>query len=1579
MFYGKLLSKMRENLRGSHTMRHHYARTARSLCIVHYALCVAFAAVFAANASADGPNLVVNGDFEAKGYTESYKENCGSTYLIDWTCSQAGICTPKGTYLSTAIQAYDNSAWAFLKKASWFSQDIAADAGPYRLEYDFCGRQNYLSGADVTITFGDLVITNFTGDGGCANGSVVAHHVINFVVPESGTYTLKFAQSTTADKSPAFDNITLVQTIRQSLSIAASPKEIGSVTPAYGLVSTNANATFSCSAPATVVTPYASWALAGWKYYENGVLVNTGATTSTNITIQAAVHSILEWQWSPGANAPITVAADGSGQYETIADALAAFGNDDTEIVLLPGSYPVTQTVVLDKPMTFRSSTGDWRDVTVYRTGTANFSVFRIDDADVVLSGITITNGYSTADKQGGAIYTTTAATIRDCRITQNAGTCGTVNLVDGAKLLHCRIDGNVAKAGGQHLGIYMAGASTLVEDCEVINNDAGSANYNHGGTAFRIAGGTVRRCVVTNNFNSLGSYGHDGAIKVDGPCRIENCLVAGNTSGYGSTWETDGRWSNAAGIQVSASGCVIRNCTIADNMGFGRGGIRVHSDGNLRLENSIVWGNVDIVYGTTTTGASASSARADWNISNLSPRYATNVCSTIFFGEGSIAGDPIFVDALHGDYRLAANSPCRNAGYARPGDDTATDLAGNARVVGGAIDLGCFEGTAAEPSVTLPAVQQDVYLTAGGDIAEALSHCGEGSTLHVGPGDYSVSRTLVVTGGVHIVSTDGPAATSIYRAGPHSSGPRFRMIVALAPGFVLSGFTVSNAYAQVAIGEAVAMRGGTITNCVFRDNYITPHQYGGGLVFAVGGDVIDSRFEDNYGNGGAGGGPLYLFSGAKATGCDFLRNSNPNNNSGNAAVFAHKDTVLRRCRFIGNRAAGGSAAAALRAASTGVLVENCLFACNTNSYSSGVGAVSAGANDLVVKNCTFADNYGQRAALFLDSKKAVVVNSLFSENVATSADAASKDVGSAGNAYLTNCLFTAASAISGANFVDCRYGAAAFTDSAAHDYTLTSSSPAVENGATVPWSEDPPIDLAGNARIRNVVDIGCYEFYPAATLDAAYTVSGNDVAGGDITFSAVVTGEDLDGLECRWRLVDAAGNGTWTAWSDSTDYTLRSPSAGRYTLELEVRNGNGETDSTDMDGAVFAVAATEVFVAPRTLEDHEAAEPYTTRATAATNIADVVAFCGTGTKVTVLDGEHAVPEAADFDFEVEVRSESGDPALCSLYRPGRFANGASYRLLALKAGGVFAGFTVSNANSSETTLASALYAFNATVSNCLFAANNGTAVFNDIGLFRDCRFTGNYGHSGSYGTAYCQRGATAVAEDCSFDGNFGGSYYISGTISVYGGRISRCTVVGNDITKGASATQTAGFGVGGIAIRGNCSIDNCLVARNGAVTTTGGISVTGGYGNDVRASIVNCTIVSNAVRTGTATGVAVGQYSTVSMTNCIVFANADLSDASRSDIAGSGTLRNLSHTLVQNTMAASVSTNCFYADPLFKDFAGGVFTLKSNSPCINKGARYEGMEEALDLARRKRLFGPAIDLGCYELPFGRGTVIELR
>ena len=61
--------------------------------------------------------------------------------------------------------------------------------------------------------------------------------------------------------------------------------------------------------------------------------------------------------------------------------------------------------------------------------------------------------------------------------------------------------------------------------------------------------------------------------------------------------------------------------------------------------------------------------------------------------GPGLLNIDPLFVNAMTGDYHLSAGSPCIDAGdpsyVALPGE---TDIDGEARVQGAAIDLGSDE-----------------------------------------------------------------------------------------------------------------------------------------------------------------------------------------------------------------------------------------------------------------------------------------------------------------------------------------------------------------------------------------------------------------------------------------------------------------------------------------------------------------------------------------------------------------------------------------------------------------------------------------------------------------------------------------------------------------------------------------------------------------------------------------------------------------------------------------------------------------------------------------------------------------------
>ncbi len=162
------------------------------------------------------------------------------------------------------------------------------------------------------------------------------------------------------------------------------------------------------------------------------------------------------------------------------------------------------------------------------------------------------------------------------------------------------------------------------------------------GGGAFN---GTLLDCVITN---CAAKNGGGAAYSI-----LMNCLVAGN------------RATECGG---GAFYCTLLSCTIAGNSaGLTAGG--AYSLGDTAAYNSIVAGN-------TASAVSGASGIADMCGNGVK-------CFT--------DGDPLFVDPAHGDYRLAGGSPCIDAGYNElaPAD---TDLVGDARISGAAIDLGCYE-----------------------------------------------------------------------------------------------------------------------------------------------------------------------------------------------------------------------------------------------------------------------------------------------------------------------------------------------------------------------------------------------------------------------------------------------------------------------------------------------------------------------------------------------------------------------------------------------------------------------------------------------------------------------------------------------------------------------------------------------------------------------------------------------------------------------------------------------------------------------------------------------------------------------
>lgn len=227
-----------------------------------------------------------------------------------------------------------------------------------------------------------------------------------------------------------------------------------------------------------------------------------------------------------------------------------------------------------------------------------------------------------------------------------------------------------------------------VVDHCIV--EDGCSGNKNSGGGNIYMKGGRVMRSIIRNGGCATDDYYRKNGANVYMTAGVvENSLITG-------AYRCDGP------VVINGPGSLV-NCTVAKNYcGANRYNISgVKASENAHVVNCVIFGNtpVDEAKGGHVWSGSA--------------KAFVNCIGEVAPNDSCFAGKTIFKED---SFELAAASPALDKGtdYALTDAISEVDIAGNQRVQGSAVDLGCYER---EPSEELEA-------NFSADISSAMSPC---------------------------------------------------------------------------------------------------------------------------------------------------------------------------------------------------------------------------------------------------------------------------------------------------------------------------------------------------------------------------------------------------------------------------------------------------------------------------------------------------------------------------------------------------------------------------------------------------------------------------------------------------------------------------------------------------------------------------------------------------------------------------------------------------------------------------------------------------------------------------------------
>jgi predicted outer membrane repeat protein len=396
--------------------------------------------------------------------------------------------------------------------------------------------------------------------------------------------------------------------------------------------------------------------------------------------------------------------------YKTIQKGINA-SKDGDEIIVSPGTYVENinfegKAIILGSLFYTTQDTSYISQTIIDGNQDGTVVTFENEeDSTSVLSGFTITNGhtsyiYGQIPYHGGGICCKSSSpSIANVIITGNSTEVFGGGIFCGSSspsLVNVTITGNSASDGGglfciddsspslanvtimdnsagNGAGIYCWGSNPILENVTISDNSASSS----GGGIFCQDSSPIF-ANVTIIGNSAKGDGGGGIYCYHSSPSLVNVTIADNaTESYGGgiySFDSEPSFANVTisansakefggGIYCDRSSPNLANVTMTDNSAKNGGGIYCESNSSATLVNCISWNNSpqEVEFYNDSSPVTITIAYSD--IAGGKKGIVTNNNGTVNWLQGNIAADPIFIDALAGDYHLTKDSPCIDAG----------------------------------------------------------------------------------------------------------------------------------------------------------------------------------------------------------------------------------------------------------------------------------------------------------------------------------------------------------------------------------------------------------------------------------------------------------------------------------------------------------------------------------------------------------------------------------------------------------------------------------------------------------------------------------------------------------------------------------------------------------------------------------------------------------------------------------------------------------------------------------------------------------------------------------------------------